>query len=115
MEIQRDGLGPVMIKTSLILILALALGGRSSIANRKKGDERSVATLIQYVLDAIVPPGFTGGDFDAAENIPMYVTFTLKAGNLKRNEAGMWTFTWLEYDRTGPLTTSAHIRLGKRP
>jgi hypothetical protein len=94
------------MKLFAILALVSLCGCQTMGSNR--------APLIQRVLDSMLPPTFVG-DFDGAENIPMYVNFTLKAGNLKRDYNGNWTFDWLEYDRTGPLTTSAHIRLGKRP
>lgn len=70
--------------------------------------------LAQRILDEFVPADFVG-DFDGGELIPIYLNVTLKAGNLHKNAAGAWTFTWLEYDRAGPFLTSSHLHLGKRP
>ncbi len=91
---------------SFILCAGLFLSGCASF-----GDNR--VALIQRVLDDLLPATFVG-DFDGSEKIPTYVDFTLAAGNLRRTETG-WTFDWLEYHRNGPLMSSAHIVLGKRP
>jgi hypothetical protein len=66
----------------------------------------------QRLLDKYLSPGFTG-DLDISENIPLYLSITLKGANLRREETG-WRYDWIEYTRTGPFGTSARITLGKR-
>ncbi len=89
------------------MLLAGGLTGCSTMADGKG------VPLVQQLLDAIVPPGFEG-DFDSSENVPVYVNFTLQARGLKRTPQG-WVFTYFRYDRNGPVGTTAHIELGKRP
>lgn len=90
-----------------VMLLVLALSGCQSVP---AGSHQSI---VQRALDRLLPPTFTG-DIDLSENIPMYISITIKGHNLWLDD-GFWKYTWLEYDRNGPVGTSAHIRLGKRP
>jgi hypothetical protein len=93
----------------LLLICALFVTGCATTTN-----VNSTQTVMgQRLLDKYLSPGFTG-DLDISENIPLYLSVTLKGANLRREETG-WRYDWIEYTRTGPFGTSARITLGKRP
>lgn len=97
-------------RRTIAAALALALilfAGCSSIG--KTADD--VRATTQKVLDAILPPSFTGTAH--VEHSNSYFTVTIDAGGLKRTEAG-WTWTWLVYKRNG-LISHGSIRFGNPP
>jgi hypothetical protein len=99
-----------MRSTFRLLVLAAALmcaGCATTAGNTNQ------TVLGQRLLDKYLSPGFTG-DLDINENIPLYLSVSLKGANLRREESG-WKYDWIEYTRTGPFGTSARITLGKRP
>lgn len=71
------------------------------------------SSIVQTALDRLLPPTFTG-KLDIQENVPLYLSITVKGSNLRR-ENGVWLYDWIEYHRNGPAGTSAHIILGDRP
>jgi hypothetical protein len=76
------------------------------------------ATLIQGVLDKMLPPDFAG-PIDVS-HVNQYFTIAIKAGNVHRNADGKWTWDWLEYERNShfPLfsgltwSSTGKVRLG---
>lgn len=96
-----------------LIAAALAALGAFCLSGCVSGAGSSQAVLGQRILDRYLSPGFTG-DLDINENIPMYLSVSLKGANLRRTETG-WKYDWFEYRRNGPVGTSAHIILGKRP
>lgn len=98
---------------SLTHALLFALAALTSAGCVSTASTMKATTAGQRLLDKYLSPGFTG-DLDISESIPLYLHVTLKGSNLRREDTG-WRYDWIEYDRTGPFGTSAHIRLGKRP
>lgn len=82
------------------LLLVATMVGCSSVASRAKGE----AALLQQVLDAILPPTFTGDLRVSHKNA--YFRITIHAGELKRTAAG-WTWSWLAYVRDGYISTGS--------
>jgi hypothetical protein len=94
---------------ALLLVCLLAFTGCATTSTMS---ETQKAVAFQRLLDKYISPGFTG-DLDIQENL-IYVSFTLKGANLRREESG-WRYDWIEYVRNGPVGTSARITVGKRP
>lgn len=84
----------------VFLLLVATLVGCSSVASRTKSE----AALLQQVLDAILPPTFTGDLRVSHKNA--YFRITIHAGELKRTAAG-WTWSWLAYVRDGYISTGS--------
>lgn len=96
------------MKTLLILVLAVAAlmaGGCAS-----KGSAVSLG-MINQVLDASLPPAFTGAIRLKHRN--PYVTLAIEADGLKRGPNG-WQWTWLTYQREGRVSNGIVI-FGKPP
>jgi hypothetical protein len=102
-----------MRATKPLIAACLAALGAFCFAGCATTAGNSQAVAGQRILDKYLSPSFAG-DLDIRETIPLYLTVTLEGKNLRRTEAG-WVYDWIEYNRTGPAGTSAHVRLGKRP
>ncbi len=98
-----------LIAAVLLAIGAFCCFGCASMGPTKE-DPRTAG---QRLLDKYLSPGFKG-DLSIRETIPLYLNVTLEGANLRR-EADGWKYDWIEYQRTGPVGTSASLRLGKRP
>lgn len=97
----------------LLLAAVLCCAGCATTGSQNDSMASNQLTIGQRLLDKYLSPGFTG-DLNIRETIPLYLTITLEGKNLRREETG-WRYDWIEYNRTGPFGTSAHLQLGKRP
>lgn len=102
-----------MLLLSLIAIAAFLTG----CATATRGTQ-SDATLIQSVLDKLLPADFNGPIELSHAN--QYFDLTIRGADVHKNAGGQWTWTWLEYERNShfPIfsgvqwSSSGKVRLG---
>lgn len=83
----------------LLSILSLVL--LFSLAGCQTAPTRGDVAIVQKVLDAILPPNFTGPIRVAHKN--GYFRISIYAGGLRRGPAG-WEWDWLVYIRDGVIS-----------
>lgn len=82
---------------TLLLATALAAAGCATITKNVTAD----VALVRDSFNSLLPPDFSGPI--ELHRSDMYVTFDLKASGVKKNAAGQWTWTWVNYHRTASV------------
>lgn len=96
-----------------IVALGIATIGLTGCTSKPDG---SVGPLVQKALDALLPADFHGS-VDTGHSNAVF-DFSIKAGNVRKNATGQWTWDWLQYKRNSHYATwssNGWITLGTPP